>query len=118
MKSLAFDKRLCWVLVAALMLGGIPMAALADDDAGGGSDGATFTIALAVTMVVILLAIGLKSDIERLSSKERDERLARAAKAMDESPIVFKVLTDKPANRSGAEEPALAGAAVGLRVNF
>lgn len=107
------------VLVAALVGATLP-AAPARAEADDNATGTAIAAGLMVAVVVVYALVTLRSDVERYSQNPADDALARAARAAESSPVFLKTIAAPlRATAPGLDEPAeVAGAAIGLRLNF
>lgn len=119
MKKHGWNGTVAALVAAALAWAALPAApacAETDDDATG----TTIAVGLMVAVVVVYALVTLRSDVERYSQIPSDDVIARAARAAEQSPIFLQTLSAPVrATAPGAREPAeMAGAAIGLRLNF
>jgi hypothetical protein len=107
------------MVVAALVWATMP-APPAHAEAGDDSVGAAITVGLLVAVVAVYGLVSLRSDVERYSQAEPDAAIARAARKVEESPIVLQTLTVPIGLNSQSAGPRteIAGAAIGLRLRF
>ena len=110
-----------WVtfLIVALIWATMP-APTARAEAGDDSAGAAIAVGLLVAVVVVYGLVSLRSDVERYTEADINERITHAAQVVDESPIVFQAITAPIGLHSegAGNQTEIAGAAVGFRLSF
>lgn len=108
------------VVAAALIIATVS-ATPARADVGDSSTGAAITVGLMAAVVVVYGLVALRADVEHYTQRDVDATIARAARQVEESPIVFQAVT-APVALGGSGAPSsgteIAGAAIGWRVTF